>query len=491
MRPVVLVALLGVAVLLRLYSLSGDLTDHDAWRQTETATQAHLFLETPNILWPRVAWGEPGPGFVECEFPLFPWLVHGLYRVLGEHPILGRGFAVLLFVLSCWPLWRLSRRFLSPHGSGFALLLYALAPVVFRTSRAFMPESLSMLGALLAIERFVAHLQDGRRRDLAIAGVAMAVAILTKPTALHLGLPLCVLALAHHGPGMLRRAGMWGFAAIALLPAAAWYWHAAAIHLEYGNTFGVISGGDSKWGDPSWWLRPDFYRDLLRIDMNYGIGPLAVPFVVLGLWLDRRRHALWQPLVYGWLLAAAIYYLAVARYCGHEGRGMHYHVFTAPLLAMLAGAGLDAVQRRRWLPPALLALLALCCLGDLLRRDVAALHIHDDTWRAAGIALQQHLRPGETVLVLSTAPAIEQGVANNFEQPDLFFHARCRGRVLPLDDQTPERFERSLQPNMAWFVNLPARNEQSDPRFLPWLRAHWERIQGTPDWELWRRRAER
>jgi 4-amino-4-deoxy-L-arabinose transferase-like glycosyltransferase len=491
-RPVAILVVLAAAVVLRLVGINGDLADHDTWRQTETATQARNFVDDARILWPRVDWGEPGPGYVEAEFQLLPWTVSLLYRVGGEHPVYGRLLNVLLFLLSCWPLQRLARRFLDATGTDVALAIYALSPLVFRYSRAFMPDTAALLFALVACERFVAHLETGRRRTLLAAGAAMALAILVKPTSIHLGLPLAFLALHRHGGRMFARADMWGFAALALLPAAAYYWHAATIHRDFGNTFGVISGGDSKWGGPVFWFAPSFYRSLVTMDVLYGPGPLGAGLAAAGLLLDRNRQPRWRVLVRGWILATAIYYFAVARYAGDVGMGLHYHIYAAPLYAMLAGAGCDSLLRRRWLPGLVTLLLVLLALVDLGRRDLETLRMANPVFMQAGQALAAASQPDDRVLVLSTDPEFEAGIPNNFQLPDVFFHSHRKGRVLPSDAQTPEDAQRLLLPTMRWFVNFPFINRKADyhadPRFLPWLAEHFERVAGNQDWEVWRRR---
>ena len=168
---------------MRLWGIGADLRGPDEWRETETASIARHFSEEsiPRLFWPRVTWGEPGPGYVESELQVFPLLVQPLFRWLGPQWWLGRAVAVGLTALSTVVLFALARR----SGSYWMALLATLAltssPLVFRYGRAFMPEALALLCYLLAAERVQAWLA-GVPRALSLATLALALAILVKPT---------------------------------------------------------------------------------------------------------------------------------------------------------------------------------------------------------------------------------------------------------------------------------------------------------------------
>src|SRR5262245_3040929 len=320
LQRLLLLAIVVLPSLVRLCGIDNELLGDDEWRETETATIARHFLEQPNILYPRINWGAPGPGYVEAEFQLLPWLVHLLYRVFGPQPWLGRALAVACGALATWLVFRLARHLLRPSPALLAAFAFASTALVFRFGRAFMPEALMLVFYVLAAERFACWLERGSWRTILAAGAALALAILVKPTAVHIGLLAGILAWRQGG---LRRAlgrQMLAFGAIALLPAFAYYAHAAWLHVQYGNSFGVISGGDSKWGNPSWWFDPVFYRTVLRIDVLYGMGYAGSLLAVLALVRGRPR-----PLRFvcaAWLLVLFVYYLIVARYAGHESRGI-------------------------------------------------------------------------------------------------------------------------------------------------------------------------
>ncbi len=471
------------ALAARAPGLTEGLVDYDTWRQTDTATIARNFLEDPRILWPRIDWGAPGPGFVEAEFQLFPFTVSLLYRAFGEDPLYGRLLSLLLTGLACLVFHRLAQRFLGDGAALGALVFFAMAPLVYRYSRVFMPEATALLFYLAALERFLAFLDDRRWTSVLASGGAMAMAILVKPTTIHLGLALMILASSRFGPRTLVSARLLAFGAVALLPAVAYYSHAAAIHMTYGNTFGVISGGDSKWGGPAYWYSPRFWAFLAYADVGWAAGPGAAALAILG--FVANRGDLWRTLGGSWAMTLLLYYLVVARYAG-DPRGLQYHVYAAPLIALMAGGGFESLLRKagkkaRWAGPALVVLvLALQAIpiARLFRQKGGLL------FRDAGIKLAELSSPGDLVLVLSSDVAFEDGVPNNFEQPDVFFHARRRGRVLATDRQTGRALAEALGSGTRWFVNFPGQNSSADASFREMLDLRTRVVVAAPGYEL-------
>ena len=458
-QRLLLLAIVVLLSLVRLVGIDNELLGDDEWRETETATIARHFLDEPDILYPRVNWGAPGPGYVEAEFQLLPWLVHLLYRVFGPQPWLGRALAVACGALATWLVFRLARHLLRPGPALLAAFAFASTSLVFRFGRAFMPESLMLVFYVLAAERFACWLEHGRWRTITAAGVALALAILIKPTAVHIGLLAGILAWRKGGMRCALGRQMLSFGAIALVPAIAYYAHAASLHVHYGNSFGVISGGDSKWGNVTWWSDPVFYRTLLRIDVLYGVGYAGTLLAVFAL-LRARPRAL-RFACAAWLLVLLVYYMIVARYAGHESRGIQYHVYVAVPLALATGGGAAAAHRllrsiRRgtpWLPHALVALLVLGMAGQQWRNHVRWLQLpQEDVFLRAGRALAAVSAPTDSVVVTSTDVAVQDGVVNNFEEPKVMFHAWRRGRILAADRLAAANLQAAVEDTGARFL---------------------------------------
>jgi len=469
-------AIIVAAMLLRLPFMRGDLTDHDTWRQTDTATIARNFVADGNILWPRVNWAAPGPGYVEAEFQLVPYAASLVYRLFGENALFGRLLSLVMTCLTCLTFHRLAHRFFDPWAALVALTFFAMSPLLFRYSRDFIPDPTMLCFYLVALERFLAYLDDRGWTSLIASAAAMGLAILVKPTSIHLGLVLAIVAVARMGWGGLLRPQLLVFAAISLLPPFAYYLHAAEIHFAYGNTFGVISGGDSKFGKLSDCLDPLLVPRLLRIDIQWAAGPVGWLLALAGLIAYRSEG--WRLLGCSWVGTLLIYYLIVARYAGNEQLGLHYHLFAAAPIALLAGGGLVAlVERCRRIRFAGLVVVMALVLGyEGLAAGLIVTKKPHRLFREAGAKLAELSSQDDIVLVLSEDVAGRPEAPNNFEQPDVFFHARRRGRLLPRDRQTHEGLEQGLSYGPRWYVNFDRFNDRAEPTFLPEIRRRMREV---------------
>ncbi|MBT6627325.1 MAG: dolichyl-phosphate-mannose--protein mannosyltransferase, partial [Gemmatimonadetes bacterium] len=142
----VLVVILLAGLGLRLVDIGAPLIDQQAWRQTDTAAIARNYLEEglDRPFYPRVDWRGDTLGYVEMNFPLFPYSVALLYAAAGGvHEWLGRLLAALLSTASAGILYLLCRRTFEDIGvARVAAALYLVVPVSWFFGRAFMPEAL-------------------------------------------------------------------------------------------------------------------------------------------------------------------------------------------------------------------------------------------------------------------------------------------------------------------------------------------------------------
>ena len=75
-----------VGLFLRLINIHSPIVGVHSWRQADTAAIARHFAIQRTPIWlPQVDWGGATKGFVECEFPLFSYLVAQIYKIFGIH----------------------------------------------------------------------------------------------------------------------------------------------------------------------------------------------------------------------------------------------------------------------------------------------------------------------------------------------------------------------------------------------------------------------
>ena len=125
---------IGLGSLLRLVQIWMPVLGVHSWRQADTAAMARHFSQAGTPIWlPQIDWGGASAGFVESEFPLYPFLISRLYGLMGVQEWLGRGLSVLCSGLTIWLVMRLGRRWFNPQAGWWAGMAFAIAPLgVFR-----------------------------------------------------------------------------------------------------------------------------------------------------------------------------------------------------------------------------------------------------------------------------------------------------------------------------------------------------------------------
>lgn len=343
-----IIAIFLVAAAIRLIDVWRpiDGTIREAWREADTGAIARNFYrEGMNIFQPRIDWRGDGPGNVEAEFPLYPWLVACLYHVFGYHEEILRVVSYLISLACCTMFLRLAGRLLPRSAIPMAFALFAISPIPVRLASAVQPEPLMFLMYLVGIDAFIRWTDDGNPRHYVVALVATMLAILAKVTAAHVGLLYACLCLHRFGSSALKRVDVWAFAIISLGVPLAWYWQAHQIWLEYGNSLGISNEAYVRISSGS------FISSLMEtvpgvlsiqsMQIWMGLGLFAG---MLGLRASRQRVSA-QPLRY-WVLALVAYFLVTGRTTG-ETWASYYHIVAVPAACMLMGLGFDAYRQRR------------------------------------------------------------------------------------------------------------------------------------------------
>ena len=138
-------ALLAISLLaggLRLIHVTRPLVGHHSWRQADSAAVARNFVEEQyNILYPRIDWRGATEGHVECEFPIYQFILASIYRIAGVHEVIGRLLSIAFSLATVYGVYRLSALVATPSTGLWAALFYAVLPMPVFFGRALMPES--------------------------------------------------------------------------------------------------------------------------------------------------------------------------------------------------------------------------------------------------------------------------------------------------------------------------------------------------------------
>ncbi|GAK52803.1 dolichyl-phosphate-mannose-protein mannosyltransferase [Candidatus Moduliflexus flocculans] len=311
----------------------------ESWRECDIASIArNYYREGMNLFYPRIDWRGDGPGYTEMEFPLYPWLIAILYKIVGFHEILGRILAYLFSLATMGVFFQLVRYLLPDIGAIAASLFFVLSPLSVRISNSLQPEGLMFLCYVLAAYAFIRWLDNDSWIDYGIAVVATMMAILAKANAAHIGIFFAVILFWQKGLGVLKRARIWIFAIVSLLPAILWYRHAHALWLTYGNSLGISN--EYHWIGWDFFTTPTFIVNIGYLDARYVWMFGGVIIAGIGIVWGKTSRAVRYSLY--WFATVMLYYVIAARTTG-ELWATYYHVVSIPPVAILIGAGTEVI----------------------------------------------------------------------------------------------------------------------------------------------------
>jgi len=365
------VVLLGLV--LRLQGIHNPLLDHPGWRQGDTAAIARNFATLDfNPLHPQTDYDGPAPNYVELELQIVPFLAAMLYKLFGIHEVFGRLISIAFSLATIGLLGYFARWLFGAGGWGefaglAAALWFAIYPGSTYYGRTFTPDSAMIFflsAALYASARWIVDDAARGRRGFWIAALLTAAAILAKPVALVVLVPIGAMFVERFGAGgTLRRPQAWAFLAVALAPyliydryvatIAEWHWASGITRLHVlpalRDAFTSLAAFRHKLG---------LFRDALGMlgATMLGWAGLAVFAAAILAPLQTRTRAL----LFGWLGGALAYAYVVVT----VERVDYYLYLFLPLAALWSG-GLTA-RLFALLPPTPLARRGAVTLGALL-----------------------------------------------------------------------------------------------------------------------------
>lgn len=315
-----------------------------AWHEADyTQIARNYYREDMNLFYPRIDWRGDTPGYVEMEFPLQPWVAALLYRLLGYHEVVLRALSALLgigsLIVFAWLSWRL----LPGYGAVVATAAFALNPQLVAISTAMQPEAAVVFFSVVAVSLVWSWEANPRLPMLLAAAVAVAAAMLAKLPAAYLGLILAYAVIRTLGMKAFVSIRIYLAAAIAVLPALAWYAWAAHFWTTYGNSMGVSN--ESHFVGLDVLIPPRFLIGNLRIETLSVFTPAGWLLALAALRAERRRFL--PALV--WYGAVCAFYLAAARTSG-DGWAWYYHSISVAPACLLMGAGAAAFAEGRAAP---------------------------------------------------------------------------------------------------------------------------------------------
>ena len=335
-----------VAVGVRLIAINQPLVGNWSWRQSDVAAIARNYLHNGfHFARPQIDWAGDQPGYVGTEFPILPFAAAICYKFLGVHEWIGRIQAVIFFAISLPFFFLIARRLLPGAGATWALLFYSFAPLGIMTSRCFIPDTPSLVLSLIGLYFFQRWTSSNDRASFFLAAIAISLSILIKATSVIIGVPLACLTVAavydrryqkqfsaHRAPLQLII-----FAAIALVPAAIWYWFAYEISLRF-YPYHFFGAGGVKIMSLAWYWK--IAKEIPWLTLT----PIGFGLAVVGLFTASRSKQLGNPLApFYWWLAAMIFFIIVV---GYGNRHPWYRLPLVPIAAVFAGSACEFLAAR-------------------------------------------------------------------------------------------------------------------------------------------------
>jgi 4-amino-4-deoxy-L-arabinose transferase-like glycosyltransferase len=342
-----LLAIVLLALALRLYDIHNPILDHPGWRQGDEAAIARNFAELQNnIFYPQTDYDGPPPNYVELELQIVPLAAAQFYRVFGVHEVFARLIVVLFSLGTVLLLYFLGREIFGGRAGLWAALLYAIAPGAVYYGRTITPDT-DMVFFLTGTLLFWWRWTSGRHsRDFCWAVLFGAFAWLAKPPALIALAPILALSAAVRGRRAISDWSPYAFVALTLTPFILYFAHVRAIaewHWAEGITNKhVLPQLVTELTHPAALLAGlQSALALMRMLSSTILGPALFGLTVFG-WFalpsdDRSKTRAW---FFGaWLLALAGYSFVVV----NVERVDYYLLVWIPFAALVAAGALDNI----------------------------------------------------------------------------------------------------------------------------------------------------
>jgi 4-amino-4-deoxy-L-arabinose transferase-like glycosyltransferase len=177
---------LGYAQATHDHALAGDQLEYHA---------QGVFFHDGHPWWSRTPFGIPHPSLWKA--PLYPLWVGALYSVGGIHPGLVKAAQVLFGAVVIVLTWLLARRLFGPRAAIAAAFLVAVYPMAFQFEELLYSEAIAT--PLLLVVLLLAWTRTPTPRRAGLTGVALGVAMLSRPSFGTLGAAILVAWVAAAG----------------------------------------------------------------------------------------------------------------------------------------------------------------------------------------------------------------------------------------------------------------------------------------------------
>lgn len=359
-----LLVIVILALVLRLYNLSTPLADWHSWRQADTASVAREYVKNGlDLLHPQyhdlsnIPSGKDNLlGYRMVEFPLVNALVaesFKLFAISSVWPIhVWYRFSSVIFSLgSLICLYFLVKQLFNLKIAIYSTLFFAVIPYNIFYNRSIFPENALVFFSLLTLLLSVLIYRQSRWWLYILMGLSGAIALLLKPTAVFMLVPLFISAyyIIKRTPRALFYV-IPVFLAI-LIPTLAWRRWITQFPEGIPASSWLLNSNGIRFR-PAWfrWL---LYERLIKLILGFTIFPLFITGLIK-LFFIKKGFTLY--FILAWIVGMFTYLAVFATGNVHHD---YYQIMTIPLVCLLLGLGIDFLFRLniKWLTGLVFALI--------------------------------------------------------------------------------------------------------------------------------------
>ncbi|MEW6126844.1 MAG: glycosyltransferase family 39 protein [Acidobacteriota bacterium] len=496
-----IIAVLMVALILRLYLLRQPFVDAFSWRQSSTAMIAdNYYRNNWNIFYPEVNWSGAGASYQGRELQTVSYLAALLYKILGAHDWLGRSVAVMFGVLGIFALYQLVRLVWDEERATCSAAIMALLPGSIFIERSLLPDAAMVALVTTSFWLLVVYLKTNRTLYLLLAGVIGAWGFCTKISGLIIGLPMAYAVISITGKRRLftktKLTAIAIFGVLTLIPVIAYYLWARHLALTY-PPYHFAGAGNWVWDDgiSRWWEQKFFLALLIRRFTDWLWTLPVIILVALGLLLraNQRTDALaslknpasttdsmkaaW--LFHWWMLAGVVFYLIGAKELVNNP--WNFHIIN-PAAAALAGQAIlwIAIFAKRLIHPLAKPLIITLLLALIFFRGQQGLSFmykpYAEDGYQLGLALRRITAPESLVVTIADDPGDPVAIYYSGRRGWVFPPARPDKSwgVIPEDAEAIRLFEELRAEGAGWLGMVRSQKQELIKRH-PLFVEHLER----------------
>lgn len=238
------VAFTVIGFALRLYKLDNPIADWHSWRQADTAAVSRNFIKDGfNPLFPQYdalnplnALGHNPNRYFFAEFPLYNIITYYAYLNFGVDERYARAISAIFASLTIPILYLLVAHYSNKRVALAASFFFTVLPYNIYYGRVTMADPLYIFFSVATLYLASKWIEKNNIFLMLATALAFALAILTKPYALVLLLPLAYIIIRRWGFATVTKWTVYVFLAVSIIPLLMWRHH---IHQYPEGMFGT------------------------------------------------------------------------------------------------------------------------------------------------------------------------------------------------------------------------------------------------------------